>query len=65
MTATGMTEVQVLRGEPTAEELAALIAVLCARPAGSAPLTGYEAWRARRLAALSGRPEVGAAGRAR
>jgi hypothetical protein len=48
-----MTEVQVLRGTPTAEELAALIAVLCARPAGPALVTGYEAWRARRLAAVS------------
>ncbi|MBA3744243.1 acyl-CoA carboxylase epsilon subunit [Sporichthya sp.] len=44
-------EVRVLRGTPTAEELAALIAVLCARPARSAPLSGYEAWRAKRLAA--------------
>jgi hypothetical protein len=47
-------EVRVLRGAPTAEELAALIAVLCARPAGPAPLTGYEAWRAKRVAAMRG-----------
>jgi hypothetical protein len=48
-------DIRVLRGAPTAEELAALIAVLCARPAAPAPLTGYEAWRARRVAAVSGR----------
>ena len=46
--------VRVLRGAPSAEELAALIAVLCARPASAAPLTGYDAWRARRLAAVRG-----------
>lgn len=46
--------VRVLRGTPTAEELAALVAVLCARPSAAAPLTGYEAWRARRLAAVRG-----------
>jgi hypothetical protein len=50
-----MTEVRVVRGTPSAEELAALIAVLCARPAGPVPLTGYEAWRARRLAAVRSR----------
>jgi hypothetical protein len=50
--------VRVLRGAPTAEELAALIAVLCARPTGPGPLTGYEAWRARRLAAVSARGAV-------
>jgi hypothetical protein len=44
--------VEVRKGTPTAEELAALIAVLCARPAGPMPVTGYEAWRARRLAAV-------------
>ena len=46
--------VRVLRGTPSAEELAALIAVLCARPATAAPPTGYAAWRARRLAAVRG-----------
>lgn len=46
--------VQVLRGTPSAEELAALIAVLCARPVDAAPLSGYDAWRARRLAAVRG-----------
>lgn len=44
--------VRVLRGTPSAEELAALVAVLCARPTGTAPLTDYEAWRAKRLAAV-------------
>ena len=48
-----MSDVRVLRGTPTAEELAALVAVLCARPARPVPLTGYEAWRARRLTAVS------------
>jgi hypothetical protein len=48
--------VRVLRGVPTAEELAALIAVLCARPAAPAAPTGYEAWRAKRLAATRRRP---------
>jgi hypothetical protein len=47
--------VEVRKGTPTAEELAALVAVLCARPTGPAPLSGYEAWRARRLAALNAR----------
>ena len=47
--------VEVRKGTPTPEELAALIAVLCARPAGPAAVTGYEAWRARRLAAVSAR----------
>ncbi|HUR74894.1 MAG TPA: acyl-CoA carboxylase epsilon subunit [Sporichthya sp.] len=56
---------RVLRGAPTAEELAALIAVLCSRPTGATPLTGYAAWRARRLAALSGRAAVRTAVRAR
>lgn len=50
-----MSDLRVTRGQPTDEELAALVAVLSARPAGPAPLTGYEAWRARRMAALSGR----------
>ncbi|GAA0606719.1 hypothetical protein GCM10009547_05860 [Sporichthya brevicatena] len=49
-----MTDIAITRGEPTAEEVAALVAVLCARPAGAAPLTGYEAWRRGRLAALNG-----------
>lgn len=48
------TELRVLRGAPSAEELAALVAVLCARPTGPVPLTGYEAWRAGRLAAVRG-----------
>ena len=47
-------EVRVLRGVPTAEELAALIAVLCTRSATPAAPTGYEAWRAKRLAATRG-----------
>jgi len=46
-------QLRVTRGQPTTEELAALIAVLCARPSGPGPVTGYEAWRARRLAAVS------------
>ncbi len=46
-------EVQVVRGAPADDEVAALLAVLCARRAASArPVTGYDAWRAGRLAAL-------------
>jgi hypothetical protein len=48
----GTAAVQVRRGAPTPAELAALIAVLCARSTTPAPLTGYAAWRAGRLAAL-------------
>lgn len=46
--------VQVVRGRPSAEEVAAVLAVLAARRgdgAAAAP-TGYAAWRATRLAAL-------------
>jgi hypothetical protein len=47
------TGLEVVRGSPGDEELAALLAVLCSRrPAPRAAATGYEAWRAGRLAAL-------------
>lgn len=47
--ATGVT----VRGAPGDDELAALLAVLCSRRAAPAQApTGYEAWRAARLAAL-------------
>jgi hypothetical protein len=63
--------VRVVRGKPSADELAALIAALRSRFAGELPapagreagyeaayeeLTGYEAWRAGRLAALRADP---------
>ena len=51
-------EIRVVRGVPTADEVAALVAVLCARPPATAALTGYDAWRAQRLRAVrdTGRP---------
>jgi hypothetical protein len=43
----------VVRGAPEDAELAALLAVLCSRRAATpVAATGYEAWRAGRLAAL-------------
>ena len=47
-------QVRIVRGAPDPGELAALVAVLCARARPPAPVTGYPAWRARRLAALRG-----------
>lgn len=45
-------ELRVLRGQPDEAQVAALVAVLCARSTGPAPVTGYEAWRRGRLAAV-------------
>jgi hypothetical protein len=52
---------RVVRGEPTAEELAALVAVLAARSAAPTPPRPRSAWAdpARRLG-LAGRPGPGA-----
>jgi hypothetical protein len=44
--------VRVVRGRPSADELAALVAALLARAAGAPEPTPYEAWRAGRIAAL-------------
>jgi Acyl-CoA carboxylase epsilon subunit len=48
---------RVVRGEPTAEELAALVAVLAARPAGPPPARLRSAWAdPARLLGLTHRP---------
>lgn len=43
--------VHVVRGDPSPEELAALVAVVLSRPTEPAE-SGYERWRRARLAAL-------------
>jgi hypothetical protein len=52
---TGHVEVPVLRlrGSATAEELAAVVAALNARPPGTGPPIAYEQWRRRRQLALA------------
>jgi Acyl-CoA carboxylase epsilon subunit len=41
-----------VRGNPTAEELAAVLTVLCTGGNGARPADAYERWRGRRLSAL-------------
>jgi len=45
-------EVRVVRGRPSADELAALVAALLAHPVGEPGQEGYERWRRGRIAAL-------------
>jgi len=61
----GMTSVRIVRGEPSAEELAALVAVLAARAAagsgdGAAAPVKVSGWTDRARYVRSGRLEFGA-----
>lgn len=52
----GRTDEIRVSGAPTAHELAAVLATLCARDVADDDVSGYEKWRRRRLRAL--RPTV-------
>jgi len=48
---------RVVRGEPSPEELAALVAALVLRRTGEPAENGYDRWRRGRLAALRADPD--------